>query len=162
MYAPDPNEKFDFQNMDVKLYLALRALHTDAKTFAESGDSGNPYDDECFSKMMQNAERTMYEFTQSFGPIPDWAVDRNWAYELVPGAQLCTKDGRRIGNAHIVRVGEDLEHGDKLYECITDAGSRFTHSEAELLGAFTVGDWISDPERVIRDFDRNGEFRDEQ
>lgn len=156
MYTPDPDEKFDFQNMDVKLYLALRALHADAKTFAESGDSGNPYDDEYFSKMMQNAERTMYEFTQSFGPIPDWAVDRNFGYELVPGAQLCTLDGRRIGNAHIVCIK------DGQYHCLSDAGSKFIFTERDIETCFTIGDWISDPERVIRDFDRNGEFRDEQ
>ena len=83
------------------------------------------------------------------------------AYELVPGAQLCTKDGRRTGNAHIVKttalmyglVGESL-----VYECLTDAGSKFTFTEVELLEAFRIGDWISDPERVLRDFDRNGEF----
>lgn len=164
MYTPDPNEKFDYQNMDVKLYLALRALHADAKTFAESGDSGNPYDDECFSKMMQNAERAMYEFEQSFGPIPDWAVSRNFGYELVPGAQLCTKDGRRMGNAHIIRIDKQRVDGVwvDVYNCLTDAGSQFVFSEQELETAFTIGDWISDPFRIIRDFDRNGEFRDEQ
>ena len=168
MYTPDPDEKFDFQNMDVKLYLALRALHTDAKTFAESGDSGNPYDDECFSKMMKNAERTMYEFQQSFGPIPDWAVARNFGYELVAGAQLCTRDGRKTGNAHIVSIEQiGIPHlapysEITAYNCLTDAGYKFVFSAQELETCFTIGDWISDPERVIRDFDRNGEFRDEQ
>ncbi|MNF11709.1 hypothetical protein D3C80_2129820 [compost metagenome] len=82
----------------------------------------------------------------------------------MPGAQLCTKDGRRIGNAHIVKVVNYLDKpvDVSLYECLTDAGSKFTHTEQELLEAFTIGDWISDPARIIRDFDRNGEFRDEQ
>lgn len=157
MYAPDPDEKFDFQNMDVKLYLALKAL-------VQLLESGHKLDSDK-SPQADAGRRAMYEFTQSFGPIPDWAVGRNFAYELVPGAQLCTKDGRRTGNAHIVKttalmyglVGESL-----VYECLTDAGSKFTFTEVELLEAFRIGDWISDPERVIRDFDRNGEFRDEQ
>ncbi|MNL79685.1 hypothetical protein D3C87_2063440 [compost metagenome] len=48
------------------------------------------------------------------------------------------------------------------FECLTDAGSKFTFTEVELLEAFNIGDWISDPARIIRDFDRNGEFSNEQ
>lgn len=149
MYAPDPDDKFDYQNMDVKLYLALRAV------------LANREDPILIEAAVVDAERAMYEFTNSFGPIPDWAVDRNWDYSLVPGAQLCTKDGRRTGNAHIIKatalmyglVGESL-----VYECLTDAGSKFTFTEVELLGAFTIGDWISNPVRVLKDFDREGHF----
>lgn len=150
MYTPEPDEKFDFQNMDVKLYLALKDLRVAAMHMVP--------DD-----VMLKAERALYEFQQSFGPIPDWAVDRNFAYELVPGAQLCTRDGRRTGNAHIVRVREtpDDAHYTHLYDCLTDAGSKFTFSEQELETAFTIGDWISDPARIIKDFDRNGEFQEQ-
>ena len=151
MYTPDPEEKFDFQNMDVKLYLALKKLSANV---AEDEDG------------YVEAQRAMYEFTQSFGPIPDWAVERNWDYSLVPGAQLCTKDGRRTGNAHIITKGVmhsgNGEYIDNVYNCLTDAGSKFTFTEVELLEAFTIGDWISDPARVIHDFDRNGEFSNEQ
>ena len=155
MYAPDPDEKFDYQNMDVKLYLALKAI-TAAYVNATDDMSGSPA-----WETVKAAERAMYEFTNSFGPTPDWAVDRNWDYSLVPGAQLCTKDGRRTGNAHIIKattlmyglVGESL-----VYECLTDAGSKFTFTEVELLEAFTIGDWISDPVRVLKDFDREGHF----
>lgn len=159
MYAPDPDEKFDFQNMDVKLYLALKAVLTPCKTQNAALD------------IEKQAKRAMYEFEQSFGPIPDWAVARNFGYELVEGAQLCTRDGRRIGNAHIIRVNlvPIPEHACRTnpygetyqFECLTDAGSKFTFSASEVEGAFTIGDWISDPERVLRDFDRNGEFKEE-
>lgn len=159
MYTPEPNEKFDYQNMDVKLYLALKKLTQEYQ--ALDADVSGTLNWEA----VRVAELTMTEFEQSFGPTPDWAVDRNWAYELVPGAQLCTKDGRRIGNAHIVRkvlagAGKNGPARD-LYECLTDAGSMFTHSEVELLEAFTIGDWISDPVRILHDFDRNGEFAHE-
>ncbi|MNF83188.1 hypothetical protein D3C85_379660 [compost metagenome] len=160
MYTPDPQEKFDFQNMDVKLYLALKAVVKEQDEFV--ADHG-PF---CVNhENLLNAKRVMYEFEQSFGPIPDWAVERNFAYELVPGAQLCTKDGRRTGNAHIVKMGKGIAAGPVFvhtFECLTDAGSKFTFTEVELLEAFNIGDWISDPARIIRDFDRNGEFSNEQ
>lgn len=148
MYAPDPDEKFDFQNMDVKLYLALKAVMS---PFSVPGASVN---------IEKQAERVMYEFEQSFGPVPDWAVSRNFGYELVPGAQLCTRDGRRIGNAHIVRIEKMRKDSVwiDVYACLTDAGSHFIHTAEELETAFTIGDWISDPARVLRDLDRNGEF----
>lgn len=154
MYTPDPDEKFDYQNMDVKLYLALRALVQDCSQVNEQENTIY-----CDCSLIKAGERAMYEFTQSFGPIPDWAVDRNWAYELVPGAQLCTRDGRRTGNAHII---SSYQADQTYYNCLTDAGSKCTYTESELLNQFTVGDWISDPARVLAYFDRNGEFRDEQ
>lgn len=164
VYAPDPDEKFDFQNMDVKLYLALRDL-------VKQGEQSN--EDEIYThyptEMLEAGNRAMYEFTQSFGPIPDWAVARNFSYGLVPGAQLCTRDGRRTGNAHIVHItfqsvpamaDRKNPYGDvQVFNCLTDAGSKFAFTEVELLEAFTIGDWISDPARVIKDFDRNGEFK---
>ena len=155
MYTPDPDEKFDFQNMDVKLYLALKGM-TAAYVNATDDMSGSPAWD-----LVKTAERAMYEFTQSYGPIPDWAVGRNFAYELVPGAQLLTKDGRRMGNAHFIRMGKGIAAGPVFvptFECLTDAGSKFTFTAEELETAFTIGDWISVPARVLRDFDRNGEF----
>ena len=160
MSNPEPEEKFDFQNMDVKLYLALRSIMNGYVSLCE--DAGGR-DIESTTEY-KNTMRVLYEFEQSFGPIPDWAVDRNWDYSLVPGAQLCTKDGRRCGNAHIVKVAKAKPEGPTrdLFACLTDAGSQFTMSEPEILEAFTIGDWISDPARVIKDFDRNGEFRDEQ
>lgn len=159
MYAPDPDEKFDYQNMDVKLYLALRNLVQNSKWVNEVENTIY-----CDPLLIKAAERAMYEFTNSFGPIPDWAVDRNWDYSLVPGAQLCTKDGRRTGNAHIIRVDKQRVEGEWVdsYNCLTDAGSQFHFTEVELLEAFNIGDWISDPARVIHDFDRNGEFSNEQ
>lgn len=162
MFAPDPQDKkFDFQNIDTKLYLALRKLSQEYKTIADSGDGGNWYAEEQAS--YQAAQLAMEEFELSHGPIPDWAVARNWDYSLVPGAQLCTRDGRRMGNAHIVKT-DIIAAGPvavPVFVCLTDAGSKFTHTEPELLGAFTIGDWISDPQRVIKDFDRNGEFVEE-
>lgn len=151
-------KKFDFENIDVKLYLALRALLPFAKTMADKMG----YDTE--QKEFIQSALAITEFEQSHGPLPDWAVGRNWDYSLVPGAQLCTKDGRRTGNAHIITKGV-MHSGNgvyinNVYNCLTDVGSKFTFTEVELLAAFTIGDWISDPKRVLKDFDRHGHYAD--
>jgi hypothetical protein len=165
MYTPEPGEKFDFQNLDTKLYLALRNIMENYEGLLE--DAGCK--DAASEPSVVAAKRAMYEFQQSCGPIPEWAKDRNWGYEMLPGAQLCTKDGRRTGNAHIIKVKtlkspefvcEENPYGEyPAYECLTDAGQSFVFNGAEILEAFTVGEWISDVERVVRDFDRHGLFK---
>lgn len=155
-------KNFDFQNMDIKLYLALKKLTAEA---VEANSMGMHYID---PPAIEAAELAMEEFELSHGPLPEWAVSRNWDYSLVPGAQLCTKDGRRTGNAHIVSVYKKEQFAPEnannyqgtitYYECLTDAGSKFTMSEPEILEAFTIGDWVSDPIRVLTDFDREGHF----
>lgn len=154
------DKKFDFENIDVKLYLALRKVTADYQVVVNSPEfsgSGNWV-------MIKQCEDALEEFELSHGPLPEWAIGRNWDYSLVPGAQLCTKDGRRTGNAHIIKVVPPNTVGKvdvSLYHCLTDAGSAFVHSEQELLGQFTIGEWISDPVRVLKDFDRNDEFMEQ-
>lgn len=154
MYAPDPIEKkFDFEHLDIKLYKALKALV--AAVQREDRMPAGPVAD---------AELAIEEFELHDGPIPEWAVARNWDYSLVAGAQLLTKDGRRTGNAHIVFV-DLLDSSDQIvpetrFHCLTDAGSKFVFNERELEEAFTIGDWISDPLRILKDFDRDGHFTD--
>lgn len=168
MYTPDPEEKFDFQNLDVKLYLALKKLLPHAEEEVASLNEVNHRDNDLSAQVaaaedaVETAKRSMYEFELSNGPIPDWAVARNWAYELAPGAQLLTKDGRRAGNAHIIRITDGRRATDKTtYDCLTDAGSKFTFNEVEILHAYHVGDWLSAVSRILKDFDRNHEFMDE-
>lgn len=141
--------KFDFQNIDVKLYLACVAL---LKPWGEKQAQNH-------IAAEQQAILALAEFELSHGPLPDWAVGRNWDYSLVPGAQLCTKDGRKTGNAHVLRVDERcLNSGKSYFDCITDAGS-YIHdlTEQELLEQFWVGDWISDPKTLIARFGNHGE-----
>lgn len=148
----DPAETFDFNNLDTRLYLALKSCVATMGNVQEAAE----------------AKIVMRDFVASHGPLPDWAVDRNFGYELVPGAQLCTRDGRRTGNAHIISIEQksyahladrNNPFGEiEVYNCLTDAGSKFVFTEQELNTAFTIGDWISDPARIIKDFDRNGEF----
>lgn len=150
-------KKYDFQNIDVKLYLALRTVLKEFQSLSDNGDAGNLRIEE--DDWAQNAYMALEEFELSHGPLPGWAIARNWDYSLVPGAQLCTKDGRRTGNAHILRVKDGcLSTDNKLYDCITDAGSFIQGlSESEILESYYIGDWISDPKTLIARFGNHGE-----
>lgn len=163
--------KFDFQNIDVKLYLALKAVLPHAENESEAlfdlakqapadEADGIRLEAERAGERVQAAVLALAEFELSHGPLPEWAIGRNWSYDLQPGAQLCTKDGRRTGNAHVLRQyikNVDLTE-TMLYDCITDAGSYIkSMSESELTGAFYIGEWISDPKTLIARFGNHGE-----
>lgn len=60
-----------------------------------------------------------------FEPIPPWACGYAYAYTDV-GAQLCTRDGRRVGNAVVLSVTNDVA------VVITDAGNKFSLKLTEL------------------------------
>lgn len=151
--------KYDFENLDVSLYLALRELMS---------PTYHPMSADLQGEIEQRARDALTAFELSRGPLPDWASDWNWNRALVVGAQLMTKDGRRMGNAHIVKttvvespakVCPSNPYGEvTYYECITDAGSNFTLSAEEINEAFWIGDFLSTPERIIKDFDREGHF----
>lgn len=70
-------------------------------------------------------------------PLPDWATGHNIASELKEGTQLCTKDGRRTGNARIIYAGSD-EHG-AFYNCMTDRGNLMVLSTSEIHELFYIG-----------------------
>lgn len=172
MYAPDPQEKLDFECLDVRLYLSLKAIVEIYPAMAEqeATEGGFKYD-QAEDELLVNARYTMACFENSHGPMPEWAIARNFGYELIPGAQLCTLDGRRHGNGWIVDTEKRELHAPEnsnhlqgyktFYRCITDAGSTMTFTEQELRTAFTIGDWICTKERILRDFDRHGHFTEE-
>lgn len=151
--------KYDFENLDVSLYLALRELMS---------PTYHPMSADLQGEIEQRARDALTAFELSRGPLPEWASDWNWNGALVVGAQLMTKDGRRMGNAHIVesmKVDQVVEitsanpyGSDTYYKCLTDAGSVFTLNSKEIHEAFWVGKFLSTPERLIKDFDRDGHF----
>lgn len=151
--------KYDFEDLDVNLYLALREVMSLSCGLTIQAKQ---------AEVEQHALNALTAFELSRGPLPEWAADWNWKRSLVVGAQLMTKDGRRMGNAHIVKttvvespakVCPSNPYGEvTYYECITDAGSNFTLSAEEINEAFWIGDFLSTPERIIKDFDREGHF----
>lgn len=89
-------------------------------------------------------------------PLLEWQVARNRDGILVPGTQLCTKDGRRMGNAHIIAT-QNRDFG-RVYECLTDAGNCMTLTAKEIRTAFYIGDYVNCVTDTLRKFDRNNHF----
>lgn len=71
-------------------------------------------------------------------PLPSWAISKSNGCYMEIGAQLRTRDGRKIGNAVVVSVDEA---GAII---VTDAGSRMPLTESELEGLFYPPEWIND------------------
>lgn len=61
--------------------------------------------------------------------LPPWATGMAKGWTDI-GAQLCTKDGRRIGNA--VLIGSVELHGRTFYQVVTDIGTTVRFTEEEL------------------------------
>lgn len=74
-------------------------------------------------------------------PMPEWASGLNKKEELVLNAQLCTKDGRKTGNARIVMV--TYPKGEKaLYTAMTERGNLMNLSKEEVHELFWIGPYI--------------------
>jgi len=84
-------------------------------------------------------------------PPPEWA--EGVAEGLEVGAQLPTKDGRRCGNAHIVR--ESVPAGSTAlyqFEALTDAGTELTLAPDEIEELFHPPTYVSDVRRIREKF----------
>jgi len=81
-----------------------------------------------------------YDIDHQPGPMPEWAESYNLDLKPVLRAQLCTKDGRRMGNARITQI-ETI--GEKIYYHIrTDAGNEMHMSLSEINECFWIGMYI--------------------
>lgn len=81
--------------------------------------------------------------------LPHWALSINIDKELALHAQLCTKDGRRVGNAFIsciLNVKNKNDEVYKLYEVITDKGSLIRMHENEIHELYYIGNYICWPD----------------
>jgi hypothetical protein len=74
--------------------------------------------------------------------IPHWANGTTTVPTL--GAQLCTRDGRGVGNA-VIMGGCAGRDGELSWEILTDAGNTLHFSEAELAESFWPPRWVMDP-----------------
>jgi hypothetical protein len=74
--------------------------------------------------------------------LPDWAIGT--ASELAPGAQLCTRDGRKVGNA-VVSGPKVLESGREYWPVLTDAGTTLRLNDGEVAELFWPPRWLMDP-----------------
>lgn len=68
-------------------------------------------------------------------PLPEWAVRSSDGNYMEPGAQLATRDGRRLGNAYV----DDIQQHDSLGQLavvVTDMGNTFRMTIREIEEAF--------------------------
>lgn len=79
--------------------------------------------------------------------LPDWAERYDPSGTLELHRQLCTKDGRRLGNAFITKIGNTMSITDfkpePCYTVLTDAGSQVRMIESEIRDAFYIGEYIA-------------------
>lgn len=79
--------------------------------------------------------------------LPDWAERYDPSGTLELHRQLCTKDGRRLGNAFIIKIGMTMSIADfkpePCYTVLTDAGSKVRMTESEIRDAFYIGEYIA-------------------
>lgn len=80
--------------------------------------------------------------------LPDWAERYDPSGTLELHRQLCTKDGRRLGNAFITKIGFTLASiadfkPEPCYTVLTDAGSQVRMIESEIHEYFYIGEYIS-------------------
>jgi len=91
----------------------------------------------------------------SFDLLPEWAIGSADGDYLL-GSQLPTRDGRRVGNAHIIAISvDDLKEPRFLYHVLTDAGTELKMTSAELDEYFYPPEWVSDVKEVVRKFSRD-------
>lgn len=74
-------------------------------------------------------------------PLPAWAIGKLIGEYMTAGAGLATRDGRRMGNAFVYQLTEHEDLGT-LATVITDMGSEFKMTEAELREAFYPPIWL--------------------
>lgn len=83
---------------------------------------------------------------------PHWAI-ATCNGELIVGAQLPTRDGRRTGNAHIVHIGTaPWDANLELYTVLTDAGTVLKLLASEVVELYYQPQWVSDVREVMRKF----------
>ena len=79
--------------------------------------------------------------------LPEWAERYDPSGTLELHRQLCTKDGRRLGNAFITKIGSTMSitgfKPEPCYTVLTDAGSEVRMIESEIHEYFYIGEYIS-------------------
>lgn len=87
--------------------------------------------------------------------VPGWATGTTNG-ELVLGAQLSTRDGRRTGNAHIIGISPGRRGTvGFIYTVLTDAGNEMILLSSEIAEMFHPPHYVSDVAEVIKRFKRD-------
>ena len=82
----------------------------------------------------------------------DWIVGTTDG-KLQVGAQLCTLDGRRIGNGFIINI---IDHGllENIYIVLTDAGNVIRFTKCEIMEVYHPPQFLGELSEIISRFKR--------
>jgi hypothetical protein len=91
-------------------------------------------------------------------PLPEWATKRSNGDYMVLGAQLCTRDGRRTGNAFVNSDPYRASWDDTVWlvDVVTDAGNELTLTENECWELFWPPSYIMSVDEARKKFTRGG------
>ena len=107
--------------------------------------------------MIEKANEAVLEREICEALLPEWAekyVHDSMANERgLVGAQLCTKDGRRMGNAFINSI-KQLDKIGKVFEVLTEAGNRKWFTERELQEFYHPVKYIVKLDEALKRFNR--------
>ena len=106
-------------------------------------------EDELTNKVWEklSAVHSDFEFAVAFKkevPLPEWAESYNEYREIKERAQLCTKDGRRCGNARVIRLvtKEQCGMSNDYWFVRTDVGTTMHLLTEEVNEMFHIGNYI--------------------
>lgn len=77
-------------------------------------------------------------------PLPSWATGHAKSYTDA-GAQLCTKDGTKTGNAILLEMSDSDATGSVAFKVVTDAGNSMHLTETEIKELFQEPRFTMDP-----------------
>ena len=80
--------------------------------------------------------------------LPHWAIGFNTGNDVMVGAQLCTKDGRKCGNAFIYSEATQAIEETAIYSVITDIGGYLTLTASEIIELFYISEYLMDTEEA--------------
>jgi hypothetical protein len=75
--------------------------------------------------------------------LPPWAIKKSDGTYMEAGAQLATRDGRRMGNAYVDHLWGHAKLGQLAY-VVTDIGNTFNATAKELEELFYPPTYVMD------------------
>lgn len=123
----------DYKNLASRMYAAVYALLQD---------------DDLNNKHWHTLDALCTEYREGEEapkfPLPEWAESYNENRELKVRAQLCTKDGRRCGNARVLSLvtKEQCGMSNDYWHVRTDVGTTLHLLSEEVNEMFYIGNFI--------------------
>jgi hypothetical protein len=81
-------------------------------------------------------------------PLPEWAIKQSDGTYMEVGAQLCTRDGRKCGNAYVDRIDFHKHLDQFVAVVVTDVDNMFRMTHDELESYFFPPKFVMDVEKA--------------